>query len=90
MQPEALLLDEPTSALDPELSREVISTIRNLAMAGQTMIIATHELSLARDYADRVVFMVAGQIVEDVPAKKFFASPENERSAQFLRSMMSE
>ncbi|MDL2263590.1 amino acid ABC transporter ATP-binding protein [Synergistaceae bacterium OttesenSCG-928-I11] len=90
MQPEVLLLDEPTSALDPELSREVVATIRRLSLEGQTMVIATHDLSLVRDYADRVLFMVAGQIVEDAPAEKFFNNPENERTVQFLRSMAGE
>lgn len=87
MQPEVILFDEPTSALDPELSQEVVSTIRKLAEAGQTMMIATHEMSIARDFADRVLFLVSGSLVEDVPAKRFFEAPATERSVQFLRHL---
>ena len=89
MKPEAILFDEPTSALDPELSQEVVSTIRKLAEAGQTMMIATHEMSIARDFADRVLFLVAGELIEDVPAKQFFSAPATERSVQFLRHLTS-
>ncbi|MEZ0168068.1 amino acid ABC transporter ATP-binding protein [Microvirga sp. TS319] len=84
MKPRVMLLDEPTSALDPELSQEVIATIRNLAEQGQTMLIATHEMEIAREFSDRIIFMVKGEIVEDVPAKTFFTSPQHERSRQFV------
>jgi polar amino acid transport system ATP-binding protein len=84
MQPGVMLLDEPTSALDPELSQEVIAAIRQLAEDGITLMIATHEMALARDFADRVMFMVAGELVEDRPAADFFASPRHERARQFL------
>ena len=87
MQPRAILFDEPTSALDPELSQEVVSTIRKLAERGQTMMIATHEMTIARDFADRVLFLVAGELIEDVPAKQFFEHPATERSCQFLRHL---
>jgi len=84
MQPGAMLLDEPTSALDPELSHEVIAAIRRLAEDGITMMIATHEMALARDFADRVLFMVDGALVEDRPARDFFHDPRHERARQFL------
>ncbi len=85
MGPSVMLLDEPTSALDPELAQEVIAVIRSLAQDGITMMMATHEMALARDLADRVLFMVKGEVVEDViPARRFFDSPSSERSRQFL------
>ena len=84
MKPGVMLLDEPTSALDPELSQEVIAAIRALAKDGITLMIATHEMALARDFADRVLFMVNGQLVEDRPARAFFDAPQHERSKQFL------
>lgn len=86
MEPVVMLLDEPTSALDPELSQEVIAAIRHLADDGITLMIATHEMGLARDFADRVLFMVNGELVEDRPAHEFFATPEHERARQFLCS----
>jgi len=88
MEPSLILLDEPTSALDPELSQEVISTICKLAEMGKTMMIATHEITLARDFADRVLFLVEGKVEEDVPAKQFFEAPATDRSRQFLRHLM--
>jgi polar amino acid transport system ATP-binding protein len=84
MEPGVMLLDEPTSALDPELSQEVIAAIRQLADDGITLLIATHEMALARDFADRVLFMVDGEVVEDRPAAEFFSSPRHERARQFL------
>jgi len=84
MKPSVMLLDEPTSALDPELSQEVIEAIRQLANDGITLMIATHEMSLARDFAQRVLFMVNGELVEDRPARAFFDAPQHERSKQFL------
>ena len=85
MGPSVMLLDEPTSALDPELAQEVIAVIRALAEDGITMLMATHEMALARDFADRVLFMVNGEVVEDVlPARRFFDAPGSERSRQFL------
>ena len=86
MSPSVMLLDEPTSALDPELSQEVISAIRALADGGLTLMIATHEMAIARGFADRVVFMVAGRVVEDAPAKRFFTEPQHERARQFVRT----
>ncbi|MFT3906888.1 MAG: amino acid ABC transporter ATP-binding protein [Steroidobacteraceae bacterium] len=84
MEPRLLLLDEPTSALDPLLAMEVTATIRDLARQGYTMVIATHQLSLAREFADRVVFMVGGRVVENTTAASFFSSPGCEESRQFL------
>lgn len=84
MDPKVILFDEPTSALDPELSQEVVATIKTLAEEGQTMLIATHEMAIAKGCADRVLFMVGGELVEDAPAAEFFASPQHERSRQFL------
>jgi len=84
MSPSVMLLDEPTSALDPELSQEVIATIRQLATQGLTLVIATHEMAIAHDFADRVLFMVQGCVVEDVPAAEFFRAPKHERARQFV------
>ncbi|PWC53364.1 amino acid ABC transporter ATP-binding protein [Azospirillum sp. TSA6c] len=84
LAPSVMLFDEPTSALDPELSQEVVATIRSLAEQGYTMLIATHEMAIARDFADRVIFMVHGEVVEDVPARSFFTTPRHERSRQFV------
>jgi polar amino acid transport system ATP-binding protein len=86
MSPLVMLLDEPTSALDPELSQEVVSAIRALAEGGLTLMIATHEMAIARGFADRVLFMVDGRVVEDAPAARFFADPQHERARQFVRT----
>jgi polar amino acid transport system ATP-binding protein len=84
MSPRIILLDEPTSALDPELSQEVVATIKALAEEGQTMLIATHDMGIARDVADRVIFMEAGAVVEDSPSSDFFRAPRSSRAKQFL------
>ena len=84
MRPELLLLDEVTSALDPELVAEVLQAIRELAEGGMTMLIATHEMSFARDIADRVCFLDAGVILEDAPPEEIFTSPREPRTRQFL------
>ncbi|BFI62483.1 L-cystine ABC transporter ATP-binding protein YecC [Yersinia pseudotuberculosis] len=84
MQPQVILFDEPTSALDPELVGEVLSTIRALAEEKRTMVIVTHEMSFARDVADRAIFMDNGQIVEQGPAKALFSHPQHDRTKQFL------
>ena len=88
MQPEVLLFDEPTSALDPELTGEVLRTRRELAAERMTMLVVTHEMAFAREVAHRVVFMDGGQIVEDRPARDFFASPQHERARAFLQHML--
>ncbi|MBJ3814746.1 L-cystine ABC transporter ATP-binding protein YecC [Shimwellia pseudoproteus] len=84
MRPEVILFDEPTSALDPELVGEVLNTMRQLALEKRTMVIVTHEMSFARDVADRVIFMDQGRIVEQGPAKAVFADPQQPRTRQFL------
>jgi ABC-type polar amino acid transport system, ATPase component len=87
MQPDVLLLDEPTSALDPALSREVVAAIHELAAAGQTMLIVTHEMSIARRFTDRVLFLADGVLLEDAPTDSFFEAPATERGALFLRHL---
>jgi polar amino acid transport system ATP-binding protein len=84
MSPTVMLLDEPTSALDPELTQEVITSIHHLAKQGLTLMIATHEMAIARDFADRVLFMVDGGLVEDAPAAEFFRDPKHERARQVV------
>jgi polar amino acid transport system ATP-binding protein len=84
MRPHLMLLDEVTSALDPELVAEVLAVIKELAREGMTMLIATHEMSFARDIADRVCFLEAGRILEEGPPDRIFTSPEHPRTRQFL------
>ncbi len=84
MEPQVILFDEPTSALDPELVGEVLTTIRALAEEKRTMVIVTHEMSFARDVANRVIFIDKGVIVEQGDAKELFANPKQERTKQFL------
>jgi len=88
MQPELMLFDEVTSALDPELVAEVLEVIRELAAGGMTMIIATHEMSFARDMADRVCFLDAGRILEEGTPREIFTSPREERTQQFLQRII--
>jgi polar amino acid transport system ATP-binding protein len=88
MQPELMLFDEVTSALDPELVAEVLEVIRELAAGGMTMIIATHEMSFARDMADRVCFLDAGRILEEGPPEEIFTVPREERTQQFLQRII--
>ncbi|MCI9870402.1 amino acid ABC transporter ATP-binding protein [Arthrobacter humicola] len=87
MDPKVLLFDEPTSALDPESTREVLATMRSLAQSGTTMIVVTHEMSFARAFADRIVFMAAGAIVEIADPETFFTSPSSDRAKAFLSSV---
>ena len=84
MKPDIMLLDEVTSALDPELVAEVLDVIRELAGAGMTMLIATHEMGFARDIANRVCFLDAGRILEEGPPDQIFHEPREERTRQFL------
>ena len=86
--PKVILFDEPTSALDPELTGEVLDTIKKLAREGTTMVIVTHEMNFARDVASRVVFMEGGLVVEENKAKEFFEHPKEERTIQFLRKQV--
>ncbi|MDR0588266.1 MAG: amino acid ABC transporter ATP-binding protein [Burkholderiales bacterium] len=84
MEPEIMLFDEPTSALDPELTGEVLRTIRALAEEHMTMVVVTHEMSFARDVANRVVFMDGGEIIEEGTPSTFFSSPKEDRTRAFL------
>ena len=88
MEPSLLLLDEVTSALDPELVAEVLDVIRELAAGGMTMVIATHEMGFARDVANRVCFLDAGQILEQGPPAEIFTAPREERTQQFLQRIV--
>jgi polar amino acid transport system ATP-binding protein len=88
MQPELMLFDEVTSALDPELVAEVLEVIRELASGGMTMVLATHEMSFARDIANRVCFLDAGQILEEGPPETIFTAPKEERTQRFLQRII--
>jgi polar amino acid transport system ATP-binding protein len=88
MQPDLMLLDEVTSALDPELVAEVLEVIRELAAGGMTMVIATHEMSFARDIADRVCFLDAGVILEQGPPAQLLTAPREQRTQQFLERII--
>lgn len=84
MNPKLMLFDEPTSALDPEMVKEVLDTMLDLANEGMTMLCVTHEMGFARRVADRVIFMDGGEIVEMAPPAEFFEQPRNERTRTFL------
>lgn len=87
MKPELICFDEPTSALDPELTGEVLAVMRNLALAGSTMLVVTHEMSFARNVANKVVFMDAGLIVEEGDPVEFFKNPKHPRSVAFCATI---
>lgn len=87
MEPDILLFDEPTSALDPELVDEVLAVIKELAKDGMTMAIVTHEMTFAREVADRIVFMSDGAIVEEGLPEEFFSKPRTDRAKKFLKKM---
>lgn len=89
MKPEIMLFDEPTSALDPEMINEVLEVMVDLAKEGMTMICVTHEMGFARSVADRVIFMDAGEIVEEAAPTEFFDNPKNERTQKFLSQVLS-
>lgn len=88
MKPEIMLFDEPTSALDPEMVQEVLNVMKELAQEGLTMIVVTHEMSFARDVADRVVFMDQGVIEEQGTAQQMFTNPQSERTKAFLSNFI--
>ncbi len=88
MDPDLLLLDEVTSALDPELVGEVLNVIRDLAMQGMTMLIATHEMGFAREIASRVAFVDGGRILEDAPPDRIFSHPQVPRTREFLQRII--
>lgn len=84
MQPKVMLFDEPTSALDPEMIKEVLDVMKDLARSGMTMIVVTHEMGFAREVADRVIFFEKGEILTEAPPEEFFANSRNERIRAFL------
>src|SRR6201746_1523824 len=88
MSPKVMLFDEPTSALDPEMVKEVLDTMVDLASEGMTMLVVTHEMGFAKEVANRVVFMDAGQIIEANTPASFFANPQHPRSKLFLSQIL--
>jgi general L-amino acid transport system ATP-binding protein len=88
MEPRIMLFDEPTSALDPEMIKEVLETMVELAETGMTMLVVTHEMGFARTVANRVVFMDEGEIVEIAPPEEFFTKPKNPRTQEFLSQIL--
>ncbi len=88
MDPVVMLFDEPTSALDPEMIKEVLDVMSDLARDGMTMIVVTHEMGFARRVANRIIFMDAGEIVETRPPETFFTAPESERARVFLSKIL--
>lgn len=88
MRPDVILFDEPTSALDPELTGEVLKTMRDLAEEKMTMVVVTHEMAFAREVANHVVFMADGYVMEEGSPEEFFGNPKNERTKAFLNNML--
>jgi general L-amino acid transport system ATP-binding protein len=88
MQPKIMLFDEPTSALDPEMIKEVLDVMRELARSGITMIVVTHEMGFAREVADRIVFFDEGRLVEEAEPEEFFHNPKHERTKLFLSQIL--
>ena len=88
MQPKIMLFDEPTSALDPEMIKEVLDVMIELAEDGMTMIVVTHEMGFAKKAADKVVFMDEGEVVESAPTEQFFSQPESDRTKLFLSQIL--
>jgi general L-amino acid transport system ATP-binding protein len=88
MEPSIMLFDEPTSALDPEMVKEVLDVMLELAGDGMTMLVVTHEMGFARQAADRVIFMDQGQIIEQAPPQTFFSNPQHERARLFLSQIL--
>lgn len=88
MQPKIMLFDEPTSALDPEMIKEVLDVMKELAQSGMTMLVVTHEMGFAREVADRIIFFDYGQLVEENTPENFFNNPEHERTKLFLSQIL--
>ena len=88
MEPKIMLFDEPTSALDPEMIKEVLDVMKELALSGMTMMVVTHEMNFAREVADRCVFMDAGEVVEVGTPEHFFVNPQHERTKLFLSQIL--
>ena len=83
-----MLFDEPTSALDPEMIKEVLDVMKELARSGMTMLVVTHEMGFAREVADRLLFFDQGNIVEDTTPENFYQNPQHERAKQFLSKIL--
>ncbi|MEB2281589.1 amino acid ABC transporter ATP-binding protein [Lysinibacillus xylanilyticus] len=88
MDPKVMLFDEPTSALDPEMVKEVLAVMKNLADTGMTMLIVTHEMGFAREVADRILFLDGGKLIEDTSPEQFFAAPSTQRAKDFLEKVL--
>lgn len=88
MNPDVMLFDEPTSALDPEMVGEVLDVMRDLAQAGMTMVVVTHEMGFAKEVGDHIIFMDQGVIVEEGPPREIFDSPQQQRTQDFLRKIL--
>ena len=88
MNPTAILFDEPTSALDPEMVKEVLNVMKDLAESGMTMLIVTHEMGFAREVADRILFLDGGVLVEDASPDEFFDAPKSQRAQEFLNKVL--
>ena len=88
MEPKIMLFDEPTSALDPEMIKEVLDAMVNLAKGGMTMIVVTHEMGFAKEVADKIVMMDEGMIIEESHPKEFFSNPKKDRTKQFLSKIL--
>ncbi|WKT76409.1 amino acid ABC transporter ATP-binding protein [Lysinibacillus fusiformis] len=88
MDPKVILFDEPTSALDPEMVKEVLAVMKNLADSGMTMLIVTHEMGFAREVADRILFLDGGKLIEDAPPEQFFTAPSTQRAKDFLEKIL--
>lgn len=89
MNPEILLLDEPTSALDPEMVQDVLSMIKSFVHTGITIIMATHEMNFAKNFADRIIFLSEGKVVEETAPNQFFKNPKTQRAKEFLEKILS-
>ena len=88
MEPRIMLFDEPTSALDPEMIKEVLEVMRELARSEMTLVVITHEIGFAKEVADRVLFFDEGRIVEEGTPTEFFSNPQHERSKRFLEQIL--
>ena len=88
MRPKALLFDEPTSALDPEMVKEVLDVMKQLANEGMTMVVVTHEMGFAREVGDRVIFMDGGSVVEEGTPDQIFSNPQHNRTKSFLSKVL--
>lgn len=88
MDPKVILFDEPTSSLDPEMVKEVLAVMKNLADSGMTMLIVTHEMGFAREVADRILFLDGGKLIEDAPPEQFFSAPSTQRAKDFLEKVL--